>query len=115
VGGNAPVMPQTGHRHLGSAAASEASGVQRKAKRVLESLAKAGSGRPLAVPMSPQAKRELIERLLPSIEVCRSKRVPFRDIVEALRYQAGVDVCERTLRRVLDASVDVRSMKGPQT
>ena len=67
------------------------------------------------VPMSSQAKRELIERLLPSIEVCRSKRVPFRDIVEALRYQAGVDVCERTLRRVLDASVDSRPMKGPRT
>lgn len=110
--GNAPVMPQTGQRPPASAATREANDIRRKAKRVLESLAKAGgSGRPLAVPMSPQAKRELIEGLLPAIETCRSRRVPFRDIVEALRYQAGVDVCERTLRRVLDG----QGVKGPRT
>jgi hypothetical protein len=101
-------MPESRHS---SFPAEDAAGVHRRAKRVLEQLVRSGSGRPAVVPMSPQAKRSLIERLRPVLETCRVERIPYRDIVEVLRYQAGVDVCERTVRRVLEDEPTTRNRR----
>jgi hypothetical protein len=74
----------------------------REAEHVLKELAGGRTMGPAVTAVNPRAKRLLAEKLKPYLERCRDANVSYRTMVETLRYRAGFDVCERTLRRVLE-------------